>query len=158
MILQDKKMIYEAFPSLSKNLAPVAAAYGLKPINLPDTAKVSVLDTTELTESTLASIMAPLDVNPDAHLCVSLDAEWNISRRVGVSVIQLAPHSEPDSIFIIPVCHTVFGAAVKLTHQLLGAQIHPTSYITFTAAHLKASLQGRLRYQGRYHTSKETVS
>ncbi|KAF5379066.1 hypothetical protein D9615_005940 [Tricholomella constricta] len=101
--VKDKQMIYTAFPSLAKNLTPVATAYGLKSISLPDTVKISILDTPELTESTLASIMAPLDLNSDAHLCVSLDAEWNLSRRVGVSVLQTAPHSEPDSIFIIPV-------------------------------------------------------
>lgn len=51
----------------------------------------------------MSSILAPLDLDPNAHLCLSLDAEWNVSRRVGVSIIQIAPHSDPDTIFVIPV-------------------------------------------------------
>ncbi|KAF8074039.1 hypothetical protein FPV67DRAFT_1650749 [Lyophyllum atratum] len=66
--VKDKQMIHDAFPSLLKGLTPMAAAYGLKPITIPDTFSVTVLDTAELTETTFASIMAPLDINPDAHI------------------------------------------------------------------------------------------
>ncbi|KAF8057791.1 hypothetical protein FPV67DRAFT_1786257 [Lyophyllum atratum] len=101
--VKDKKLLQSAFPCLSKNLTPVAAAYGLKELNLPSTTTVSWLSTSDLTESAISSLMAPLDSSPDEHICVSLDAEWNISRRVGVSIIQIAPHSQPDDIFIIPL-------------------------------------------------------
>jgi hypothetical protein len=56
----------------------------------------------------MSSLLAPLDLDSNAHLCVSLDAEWNISRRIGVSILQIAPHSNPDIIFVIPV-GTHFG-------------------------------------------------
>ena len=52
----------------------------------------------------MASLLSPLDINPDAYLCISLDAEWNVSRCIGVSIIQIAPHDDLDTIFIIPVC------------------------------------------------------
>ena len=66
-----------------------------------------------LVESVLASLMEPID-NQDAHICVSIDAEWNISRHVGVSIVQIAPHSQPDSIYIIPVSHSVTSLEPRL--------------------------------------------
>lgn len=47
--------------------------------------------------------MEPLDKDPSDSLCLSLDAEWNISRSSSVSIIQLAPHLDPPSVYIIPV-------------------------------------------------------
>ena len=62
-----------------------------------------VLDTPSLVEAVFSSLLSPLDLDKDMHLCVSFDAEWNVSHRVGVSIIQVAPHSKPDEIYIIPV-------------------------------------------------------
>jgi hypothetical protein len=59
--------------------------------------------TPSLVEGDLSSLFSPLDLDKNMHLCVSLDAEWNVSRRVGVSIIQIAPHSRPDEIYIISV-------------------------------------------------------
>jgi len=64
--------------------------------------QVSTLETHELVERVLAYWLAPLDIDKSAHLCVSLDAEWNVSRRVGVSILQLTCHSDPDHIYIVP--------------------------------------------------------
>jgi hypothetical protein len=97
---------------MSKGLTPMAVAHGLKAFELPTNIKVEFLDTSSLVETMLSSIMAPLDNDPDDHLVVSIDAEWNVSRTVGVSILQIAPHSEDDSVFIIPVgfllCLTLF--------------------------------------------------
>jgi hypothetical protein len=79
----------------------MAVAHGLKPLELPTTLKVEFLGTIALVEAVLSSLMAPLDNDPDHCMCVSLDAEWNVSRTMGVSIIQIAPHSEPNSVFII---------------------------------------------------------
>lgn len=92
------------FPSLSQNLTPLAAAYGFTELQLPSTLHISVLETIDLTEKMMASLLSLLDINPDAYLCISLDAEWNVSRHIGVSIIQIAPHDDPDTIFVIPVC------------------------------------------------------
>ncbi|KAJ7866109.1 hypothetical protein B0H13DRAFT_2352691 [Mycena leptocephala] len=62
--MKDKAMLLAAFPSLAEKLTPMAAAH------------------VNLIESALSSLIAPLDIDPRAHLCVSLDAEWNISRQV----------------------------------------------------------------------------
>lgn len=78
--LKDKPLLSAAFPSLFENLTPMAAAYGLIPLELPPTINISWLGTSNLAESTLSSIMDSIDQNPEAHLCVSLDAEWNVSR------------------------------------------------------------------------------
>jgi hypothetical protein len=96
-------MLITAFPSLKEGITPMAAAYGLSALKLPDSMEVTWLSTPELTELALLSILAPIENNPVAHICVSFDAEWNISRNVGVSIIQIAPHNIPDTIFIIPV-------------------------------------------------------
>jgi hypothetical protein len=81
----------------------MAVAHGLKTFELPKNLKLEVLGTHSIVEAILSSLMAPLDNDPNHCLCVSLDAEWNTTRTVGVSIIQIAPHSEPDSVFIIPV-------------------------------------------------------
>jgi hypothetical protein len=89
---------------MSKGLTPIAIAHGLKVLELPTTLKVEFLITPALVEAVLSSLIAPIDNDPDSCLCISLDAEWNVvTRTAGVSIIQLAPHSEPDSVFIIPV-------------------------------------------------------
>ncbi|KAG6809744.1 hypothetical protein H0H92_014893, partial [Tricholoma furcatifolium] len=101
--VKDKRLVYTAFPSLAEGLTPISAAHGLKPLTMPSTVHLNFLPNSDLCEKALSSLMAPLDIDPNAHLCISIDAEWNTSRRVGVSILQLAPHSDQDNIFIIPV-------------------------------------------------------
>ncbi len=67
-----------------------------------------MLETHELVERVLSQWLAPLDLDETTHLCVSLDAEWNMSRRIGVSILQLASHSDQDHIYIIPVSLYIF--------------------------------------------------
>ena len=47
--------------------------------------------------------MAPLDLDVNEWLLVSLDAEWKRLRKSGVSILQIAPHSEPDSVYVVLV-------------------------------------------------------
>jgi hypothetical protein len=103
LFIQDKQLLLGAFPNLSKGLTPMAIAHGLETLELPSTLKVEVLGTANLVEAAFSSLMAPLDNDPNHCICVSMDAEWNISRTVGVSIIQIAPHSDPDIVYIIPV-------------------------------------------------------
>ena len=79
------------------------AAYGLESLELPSSSPL-ILDTADLVEGILSLLIAPLDVNEKSCLCVSLDAEWNISHHIGVSIVQIAPHSCSNDIYIIPVC------------------------------------------------------
>jgi hypothetical protein len=81
----------------------MAAAHGLKPLELPPNFRVACLSSLELIESVFSSLMAPLDHDGSDFLLVSLDAEWKRSRKSGVSILQIAPHSEPDSVYVIPV-------------------------------------------------------
>ena len=86
----------------------MAIAHGLKQLELPASMKVILLGTHSLAEAAFASLLAPLDntnTDDEGSLCVSLDAEWNMSRTIGISVLQIAPHSLPDIIYIIPVSH-----------------------------------------------------
>lgn len=100
---KDKSLVYTAFPSLSKNLTPVAAAYGLAPLELPDNVAVRILESHALVEGVLSSVMASLDLDKNLHLCVSLDAEWNVSRCIGILILQLLLHSDPHVVSLIPV-------------------------------------------------------
>jgi len=122
---KDKPLLKTAFPSLFENLTPVAVAHGLESLDLPTSTHIRVLNTPNLVEGVLSSLIAPLDLDENAHLCISLDAEWNVSRRVGVSIIQIAPHSEPDSIYIIPASsfHLVYLKIYPNVIILLGTQI-----------------------------------
>lgn len=90
----------------------MAIAHGLKQLELPASLKIVLLGTAALAEAALSALLAPLDdfgADNEESLCVSLDAEWNMSRTVGVSVIQIAPHSLPDTIYIVPViAHHLF--------------------------------------------------
>ncbi|KAJ7077201.1 hypothetical protein C8R43DRAFT_1179242 [Mycena crocata] len=100
--LKDKRLIYEAFPSLARNLAPPVSSNGLASLEIPSTIQIRVLPSDTLTDQVFSTYLASLDVDPTAHLCVSLDAEWNTSRTVGVSILQIAPHSD-NVIYIVPV-------------------------------------------------------
>ncbi len=98
-------MLHAAFPSLAEKLTPMASAYGLKELKLPDSLRTIVLNSPTLVEGVLSSLLSSLNSDKNTVLAVSIDAEWNVSRRVGVeSIIQIAPHSRPDEIYIIPVC------------------------------------------------------
>ncbi|KAH9486050.1 Exonuclease 3'-5' domain-containing protein 2 [Psilocybe cubensis] len=101
--VKDKPLLSSAFPELFEDLTPTAAAHGLTALNLPNDIKVSWLASWDVTESTLSALMSSLDSDSDQYLCVSLDAEWNLSRKIGVSIIQIAPHNLPNIIYIIPV-------------------------------------------------------
>ena len=81
----------------------MAAAHGLDPLVLPSTANIQVLGMAALVDGVLSSLLAPLDNDPEMSLCVSLDAEWNVSRTIGVSILQIAPHLDPNLVYIIPV-------------------------------------------------------
>lgn len=82
----------------------MAVAHGLKPLELPKSTKPLILDTPDLVEGVFSSLIQPLDLDPLAFMCIHFDAEWNISRHIGVSIIQISPHFCPNDIYIIPVC------------------------------------------------------
>ena len=81
----------------------MAAAYQCKPLDLPGNMKVLWLSTLDLVESIFSSLMAPLHLDSTKYLTASIDAEWNISRTSGVSICQIAPHSDINMIYVIPV-------------------------------------------------------
>ena len=64
-------MLHHVFPSLAKNLSPVAAAYGLKPLELPDSVRILVLETLDLVEKVLSSVLSPLNLTR-RHIFVSV--------------------------------------------------------------------------------------
>jgi hypothetical protein len=82
---------------------PVPSASGLKILKLPETVKSYFLSTPQLVEMSLAVYLDLVDQDTNTTICMSMDAEWNISRHIGVSVIQLCFHTEPDSVYVIPV-------------------------------------------------------
>ncbi|KAJ7479110.1 hypothetical protein FB451DRAFT_1172230 [Mycena latifolia] len=120
--IKDKAMLCTAFPSLAKDLTPMAAAHGLNSLTLPTELKVVLLDSMNLIQDAFLSLVGPLDSDNQAHICASLDAEWNISRRVGVSVLQIAPHSHPSLIYIIPV-HKLTKLPASFLRFLISKQV-----------------------------------
>jgi len=95
----------------------MALAHGLKPFELSTALKIEILATPSRVEAILSPLMTPLDDDPNHCLCISLDAEWNVSRTVGVSILQITPHSEPDTVYIIPVGFIIssYGIILQLT-------------------------------------------
>lgn len=102
---QDKSLLCAAFPSLAENLAPMAAAYGLEEMKMPTEMRKWNLNTHALIEGKLSPLLDLVDSDANASLVVGFDAEWNVSRAVGVSWIQLAPESVHE-IYLIPVSHS----------------------------------------------------
>ncbi|KAJ2920858.1 hypothetical protein H1R20_g16236, partial [Candolleomyces eurysporus] len=131
--VKDKALLYSAFPSLARGLTPMAHAYGLEELTLPLSTRIVTLDSPHVIEAKLSSLLDPLDCDPQATLVIGFDAEWNISRTSGVSIIQLYPQSRPDEIYIIPV--------YRINHlppSLLRVLISPNVYKkTFNLVDLK---------------------
>ncbi|KAJ7434171.1 hypothetical protein FB451DRAFT_1379978 [Mycena latifolia] len=133
--VKDKSMLCAAFPSLAENLTPIAVAHGLESLSLPATVKITYLDSISLVQDAFKSFVAALDADQQAHLCVSLDAEWNMSRRVGVSVLQIAPHLSPNTIYIIPVF--LVGSSIQGDLTRLKKQFSQLDNQTFNTIDLK---------------------
>ncbi|KAJ2922273.1 hypothetical protein H1R20_g14824, partial [Candolleomyces eurysporus] len=123
--VKDKALLYSAFPSLAQGLTPMAAAYGLKELRLPPSVRILTLESLSVIEATLSSLLQPLDISPRSTLVIGFDAEWNISRTTGVSIIQLSPQSQPDDIYIIPV-HKM--SSNRLPPSLLRILVSPRVY------------------------------
>ncbi|KAJ7864232.1 hypothetical protein B0H14DRAFT_2574453 [Mycena olivaceomarginata] len=101
--VKDKQMLYATFnSSLAENLTPMATAPGLESLSLPMELEVVQLDSPRLIQDAFTSLIGPLDNDNSAHICASLNAEWK-SRHVGVLILQIAPHSQPNTIYIIPI-------------------------------------------------------
>ena len=82
----------------------MASVHGLEELKLPASIQILTLDSPSIIEATLSSLLGGIELDSSASLVVGFDAEWNISRTWGVSIIQLSPQSRPDDIYIIPVC------------------------------------------------------
>ncbi|KAF9528872.1 hypothetical protein CPB83DRAFT_853889 [Crepidotus variabilis] len=82
------------------DLARIAQA-----LELPSNVHVEFLDTPQAVESAISPILVPQDaeIEDSSNILVSMDTERNIMRAIGVSVIQLAFHSTPERIFVVPV-------------------------------------------------------
>ncbi len=107
---------------MARGLAPTAAVHGLKAVTMPDDLRSVVLATTETVNLALSSFMEAIDSHPSASLCLSLDAEWNMNRSLGVSLLQLFPHSEPSAIYLIPV-HRFVQLPVALLRLLVSDRV-----------------------------------
>ncbi|KAJ7433027.1 hypothetical protein B0H11DRAFT_2209095 [Mycena galericulata] len=112
--VKDKALFYGVWRTLSQKLTPMATAHGLELLELPQNLDIKILETPARVEALCASLMASVDDDVKSHLCVSLDAEWNVSRTVGVSIVQIAPHSMPGCIYIVPGRQAALGPT-KLT-------------------------------------------
>lgn len=147
---QDKSLILDAFPSMGENLTPIGIAHGLKTLTLAPETTIVILQRATLIESVLASIIAVLKTSPSAHVLVSFDAEWNMTRRVGGSILQLAPHSFPNKIYIIPVAFIFIFLAVVvsillITLSLSDSQVPHTFSISPPIFPLRSSFQNWLK-------------
>jgi hypothetical protein len=150
-------MLINAFPSFKEGLTPMAAAYGLSELKLLDSTHAAWLSTPELTELALFSVLLPIE-NPEAHICVSFDAEWNISRNVGVSIIQIAPHTMPDTIFIIPVSFSLSLRYERCNKLSEGSSIwRKASSFASPVVGFTSSIQNWIQHQRRFDSATKAV-
>ncbi|KAF9528873.1 hypothetical protein CPB83DRAFT_894102 [Crepidotus variabilis] len=115
---QDQESFHPRVHQLS-DLARVA-----KPLELPSDVHIKFLDTHHAVETAIAPILAPLAAEEGgvSQILVSMDTERNIMRTIGVSVIQLAFHSIPRKIFVIPV-HKFEMLPVSLMEMLTSSRV-----------------------------------
>lgn len=91
---------------MAKDLVPVPSVDGMDTLQCPSDMDIVHLRSAHLAEMALGSLIPPdgEEANP---LTVSIDAEWNISRTVGISILQILLHSAPNTVYIVHVgyCH-----------------------------------------------------
>ncbi|KAJ7667374.1 hypothetical protein B0H17DRAFT_1142779 [Mycena rosella] len=145
--MKDKRLIYDAFPSLAKNLAPPPSPRGLEPFEIPESVRIQEVLSAELADNIFSSFTELLDSDAATHICISLEAEWNVSRTTGVSILQIAPHAE-DTIFIVPV-HRFKSLPTSLLRLLISDRVFKIG------SHIKADLT---RLQKQFSQLKNETS
>jgi hypothetical protein len=107
MPLQDSSLLLPIFPSLSRDVMSPGELLGLKSLVMPDSVMPVVVDNATEMQLVLGGIVMDIE-NRNTTEVVFMDAEWNISRNIGVSCIQLYFESVPEKIFIFRVSHPSF--------------------------------------------------
>ncbi|KAE9387853.1 hypothetical protein BT96DRAFT_948054 [Gymnopus androsaceus JB14] len=90
---------------------------------LPKGFKPVVIQRPDYIEKALAPLVDILDQEPSAALYLSLDAEWNVRRRIGVSVLQLCAHIDPPAVYIISV-HQLSSLPPSLLRLLTSERVY----------------------------------
>jgi hypothetical protein len=103
----DSTLLLSVFPSLSKGVTSVAEKRNLNPISVPGSIETIVLEESARIQLTIGSIIEPLHSDRAASLVVFVDAEWNVSRTLGVSCIQIYAEHQPNKIFILRVSSAI---------------------------------------------------
>ncbi|KAJ3787743.1 ribonuclease H-like domain-containing protein [Lentinula aff. detonsa] len=102
---QDKLLNSSSFASLKEDhdtlIPPVTSK--LHMLSLPQGFKPTLLRGLDEVEEALEPLVELVDQDPNASLYLSMDAEWNVRRRLGVSILQLCPHMDPTVVYIIAV-------------------------------------------------------
>ncbi|KAJ3898314.1 ribonuclease H-like domain-containing protein [Lentinula edodes] len=75
----------------------------LRVFDLPKGFRPTLLQRPDYIEKALGPLVEIIDQDSPETLYLSMDAEWNIRRRTGVSIIQLCPHIDPTVVYIIAV-------------------------------------------------------
>ncbi|KAJ3813690.1 ribonuclease H-like domain-containing protein [Lentinula lateritia] len=75
----------------------------LRVFDLPKGFRPTLLKRPDYIEKALEPLAKVIDQDSLTTLYLSMDAEWNIRRRSGVSIIQLCPHIDPTVVYIIAV-------------------------------------------------------
>lgn len=102
---REKKLIKSVFPSLSDgDETSQQELHPTEPLKLPETVSTVIVEDVQSIQNLFQRIMDPLNDSDDARITCSVDAEWNLSRTEGVSIIQVAPHHDISRIYIVKVC------------------------------------------------------
>ncbi|KAK7012668.1 hypothetical protein R3P38DRAFT_3323885 [Favolaschia claudopus] len=113
--IKDKSLVYSAFPSLAENLAPPPSSSGLESLCIPPHFRVQFLTDASSVDKILSSITAQLDDDPELHLCLSVDAEWNISRKLGISHLKVHRFASlPTSLLRLLISNRVFKIGSRI--------------------------------------------
>ncbi|KIK66675.1 hypothetical protein GYMLUDRAFT_909987 [Collybiopsis luxurians FD-317 M1] len=112
-----------AVPNLSDSQpAELDDAITLPVFDLPKSCKVKVVQLPDYIDNALKSLVDLLDEDPDASLHLSMDAEWNVLRRTGVSILQLCPHTDPTTVYIVKV-HQLTELPLSLLRLLTSKRV-----------------------------------
>ena len=98
-----KSMMAPFAEALRRNMKAPLKASNLKSLTLAENFQFIVCNTERQAEIAFGEIMAEINLRPSQQHIFHVDAEWNISRRTGVSCLVVMKHNDPCRAWFIRV-------------------------------------------------------
>lgn len=95
--------LLKPFSNIWQRVTPALAPAGKSTLSLPDDIELRVASTVQEVDDCLQPWLDHLRTHRHQQLLFHIDAEWNLSRRRGVSLLSLLEDSAPKTIYLLRV-------------------------------------------------------